>query len=1073
MGDFDALYASLSEDDRIRGLEFERVCKWFLENDPVYSHELKRVWLWRDWPGRWGGDAGIDLVGEDRNGELWAIQAKAYKPKYRVSKKDVDKFLSESGRKVFSYRMLIATTDLIDRTGERTIQQQEKRSSFFRLNDLRAASVDWPASPAQLRPARRRKPARPRPHQKKAIGDVVTGFGTSDRGQLVMACGSGKTLTSLFIAEKLQSKRTLVLLPSLSLLKQTLNEWRANAATDFVSLPVCSDDTVASTEDAAIAHTADLGVPVTTDPNEIAAFLRRKSGPLVVFSTYQSSPQIEAAFKLGRVPGFQLIVADEAHRVAGPVSSDFATVLDDRAIRGDRRLFMTATPRYFTGRVLKAAQEADFEVASMDDQEKFGSVFHRLSFGEAIERDLLTDYQVVIVGVDDATYRQWAEKGALVTRDGKTIDNAATLAGQIGLAKTMRKYDLRRVISFHSRIKRAQEFARDLPEVIAWMPARQRPKGRLWSDVATGEMPAGDRYMLLQHLGRLDDAERGLLANARCLSEGVDVPTLDGVAFIDPRRSEVDIIQAVGRAIRKSETKAVGTIVIPVFIDTDEDPEVALDSSVFKPVWDVIKALRAHDAELGERLDALRRQSGRSGGKPRLPDKIHLDVPATVGAAFAKAFDAYLVETTTAPWEFWYGLLEEYIARNGSADVPVEGVLDGYRLGGWCSNQRSRYQVGELGPDQIARLDELPGWTWNRNEGRWEAGLSHMLEYLKEHGDTLISAATHYNGYPLGDWAAIQRRDARAGKLSQARREALDAIPGWVWGLEDERWENGFRHLQQYIDEHGDSRVKQPYKSSDGFRLGAWVNFQRTRYAQGKLEVERVKRLTALPGWVWTALEARWNEAFEKLTQFGQEYGHVGVPIDYPVDDDGFNLRTWYANQRAKFPRLSADRQERLRALPGWDTVTNDGKWEFGFQQLLAYVRDCGDAKVERSHTVGDFPLGTWAMTQRLEFKRGQLSPDRVKRLAALPGWDWDRRGGKWEEAFSRISGYIKIHGHAPPNDYEEDGHRLGSWAAQQRLYKRTGKLSPERIRRLDGLRGWDWSPPRGAAARNFRRKKT
>jgi predicted helicase len=359
---FDTLYANLAENPQLRGVQFEHVCKWFLENDPVYAHELKTVWLWSDWPGRWGGDAGIDLVAEDRNGDLWAIQAKAYDPRYRVSKKDVDKFLSESGRSVFSYRMLIATTDLIDRTGERTIQQQEKRSSFFRLNDLRVAGVDWPISPAHLRPAKRRRPAKPRPHQKNAIRDVLKGFTTSHRGQLIMACGTGKTLTGLFITEKLKSKRALVLLPSLSLLKQTLNEWRANCTQDFASLPVCSDDTVAGTDDAAIAHTADLGVPVTTDPKEIAAFLRRKSGPLVVFSTYQSSPQIEAAFKLGRVPGFDLVIADEAHRVAGPVSSDFATVLDPEAIKGDRRLFMTATPRYFTGRVLKAAQEADFEV---------------------------------------------------------------------------------------------------------------------------------------------------------------------------------------------------------------------------------------------------------------------------------------------------------------------------------------------------------------------------------------------------------------------------------------------------------------------------------------------------------------------------------------------------------------------------------------------------------------------------------------------------------------------------------------------------------------------------------------
>jgi predicted helicase len=560
---FSELFTRLDPDPRVRGKQFEHICQWFLTNDPVYKHELRRVWLWDEWTGRWGGDAGIDLVAEDRTGKLWAIQAKAYDPAYRVTKRDVNKFLAESGREVFTYRMLIATTNLIGRIGERTIQDQEKRVSFFRLNDLQAADVNWPASPTALRAARPCKPARPQNYQREAIKKVIKGFTSADRGQLVMACGTGKTLTALFIREKLAVERTLVLVPSLSLLKQTLNVWRANCTAEFVSLPVCSDDTVARDDDVALEHTSDLGVPVTTDPEEIAAFLRRRSGPQVVFATYQSSPQIAKAFTLGKVPGFDLVVADEAHRCAGPVSSDFATVLDPMEIKAKRRLFMTATPRYFTGRVLKAAQDADYEIASMDDEAMFGSVFHKLSFGEAIKRDLLTDYQVAIIGVDNATYLAWAERGAFVTVEGVEVTNATTLAGQIGMAKAMKKYDLHRVITFHSRVKRAQEFANSMPDVFAWMPARQRPKGNLWSRYASGAMPAGDRYVLLQHLGHLD-GERGLLANARCLAEGVDVPTLDGVAFVDPRRSEVDIVQAVGRAIRKSEDKTVGTIVVPV-----------------------------------------------------------------------------------------------------------------------------------------------------------------------------------------------------------------------------------------------------------------------------------------------------------------------------------------------------------------------------------------------------------------------------------------------------------------------------------------------------------------------------
>ena len=618
MATFSDLFARLDPDPRVRGTQFEHVCKWFLTNDPTYKNTLRRVWLWSEWTGRWGADSGIDLVAEDYDGRLWAIQAKAYAPEHTVTKADVDKFLAESSRAVFSYRLLIATTDKLHHVARRTINDQEKQVAFVGLSDLLTSQVDWRTNPLDMRPSPPPKPAKPREHQREAIRDVVTGFTKSRRGQLIMACGTGKTLASLFIKEKLAAERTLVLVPSLSLLKQTMQMWTVSRRVPFERLPVCSDQTVGlSGEDAAVAHTSELGIPVTTDPHDIGAFLRRRSGPRVVFSTYQSSPQIAAAFAVGRVPAFDLVIADEAHRVAGIESSDFATVLDEAAIKARRRLFMTATPRYFTGRVLKAAQEADLEVASMDDTSKFGTVFHRLTFGEAIKRDLLTDYQVAVVGVDNDTYLDWAERGTLVTLDGKKVTDARTLAGQIGLAKAMRKYDLHRTISFHSRVARAAEFAAEMPEVIAWMPAQQRPKGALWSSYASGEMTAGERHVRLQHLSRLDDGQRGLLTNARCLSEGVDVPTLDGVAFIDPRRSEVDIVQAVGRAIRHAPDKNIGTMVIPVFIDTDDRPEVALDDSAFKPVWDVIKALRAHDEDSARQLDELRRQLGRQGGRPR------------------------------------------------------------------------------------------------------------------------------------------------------------------------------------------------------------------------------------------------------------------------------------------------------------------------------------------------------------------------------------------------------------------------------------------------------------------------
>ena len=400
---------------------------------------------------------------------------------------------------------------------------------------------------------------------------------------------------------------------------------------------MCSDQTVVG-EDEFVQHTAELGFPVTTDPDVIAAFLRRR-GRRVVFATYQSSPQIAAAYR-GKTPQFDLAIADEAHRCAGRTSSEFATILDAGKIRSRRRLFMTATPRFYTPRLRREAGLLDVEVASMDDESVFGPVLHRLTFGEAIERDLLSDYQVVVVGVDNEMYRAWAERGEFVTPDGEKVTDARTLAGQIALAKAMRKYNLRRVISFHSRVNAARKFSEDVPYVSAWMPARARPRRAIWSEHVSGAMSSGHRDRVLLRFRDFAPDEIGLLSNARCLGEGVDVPTLDGVAFIDPRRSTIDIIQAVGRAIRKAPDKTLGTIVLPVFLSDDEDPDRVLDESAFKNVWDVLKALRAHDEALGEELDELRRRLGARRAAPRRPGKIKLDVPAgRVGAEFVRAFN--------------------------------------------------------------------------------------------------------------------------------------------------------------------------------------------------------------------------------------------------------------------------------------------------------------------------------------------------------------------------------------------------------------------------------------------------
>ncbi|MDO8565192.1 MAG: DEAD/DEAH box helicase family protein [bacterium] len=704
---------------QVLGHAFERLCKFYLENAPKYRGEFKHVWHWRDWPKRWGPDTGIDLIAETTDGEIWAIQAKGINPDRSIPKSELDSFLSESNRPEIKFRLIIATTDDIGANARRTIAGQQIPVGFVLRGDLLGEELQWPAHLGE-KPSIKPKKS-PRPHQEEAIKNVLNGFKKSNRGKLILACGTGKTLTSLWIHESLKSQRTLFLVPSLSLINQTLLEWSANAKHDFDRIVVCSDDTVAhSGEDHAISSTADLGIEVTTNTEDIARFLNKEhSKPVIVFCTYQSSDRITEVQKLG-APTFDLVIADEAHRTTGFVESNFAAVLDDSKIKSKKRLFMTATPRYFTDRVIEKSKELEYEMASMDDEKKYGSVFYQLTFGKAIKRDLLSDYQVVIISANEKE-RKMAEEAVLVRTNEGLFTDARTFAAQIGLAKAIKKYDLHKIITFHSSVAKAKRFADtevldSLPSVIKKLPMSSRPSGEIWTSHISGLTPTGRRKTLLNQFAAFPNTTRAILTNCACLGEGVDVPTLDGVAFIDPKRSQVDIIQAVGRVIRKAAGVGVGTIVIPVFIDESEDEETVLTSSAFKPVWQVIRALRAHDEVLAEELDELRlKLSKRSpyGGKVKLPAAIKVDIPTLVFKDFERAFNVRTVEATTP-----------------KPNLTIDQIL------AWADDHHKRTKVWPQ--NKSGKVFECPDETWALIDfclskgGRGLRGGSSIAKLLQE-----------------------------------------------------------------------------------------------------------------------------------------------------------------------------------------------------------------------------------------------------------------------------------------------------------------------------------------------------
>ena len=650
-------YRKMSDSERNKGNFFEQLIRAYLQNDAQMSQQFARVYLWRDWPGgATKKDNGIDLVavehddmpqdGSEPNAATpaVAIQCKFYDAGTRIAKEHLNSFLAESGKAPFKRRIFIETTGAQwSDNAEDTIRGQVIPVSRIGLTDLRNSDIDWttylPSKPEQPLDKQPRKSLRA--HQVNAIRDVVDGLQENDRGVLVMACGTGKTFTSLKLAEKFAeqnggSLRMMFMVPSLALMSQTLQEWAAECEIPFAAWSVCSDTKVnrkrAEKDDLADIASVDLKTPPTTDPQKLADSLSEHAdndGLQVVFATYQSIDIVHQAQQLAGSDwqDFDLIICDEAHRttgvkLVGEDESAFTRVHSDDYIRADKRLYMTATPRIYQPNVKNLAKEKDAILTSMDDKAVYGSVLHRLGFGEAVSQGLLTDYKVVVLAVPED---QMATKLQQSSGIELTLPDAAKLIGcWNALAKRKNgtvdsqygndNHPMRRAVAFAKDIKTSKQIKLDFPTLVN--------EGLLDLDNdddsdnlevqcqhVDGGMNAIERGEALDWLKDGADADHPvcrILTNARCLSEGVDVPTLDAVLFLNPRKSQVDVIQAVGRVMRKAEGKEFGYIILPVAVPAGITPEAALDDNErFKVVWQVLQAIRAHDERFDNTVNAI------------------------------------------------------------------------------------------------------------------------------------------------------------------------------------------------------------------------------------------------------------------------------------------------------------------------------------------------------------------------------------------------------------------------------------------------------------------------------------
>ncbi|OMG67023.1 damage-inducible protein [Stutzerimonas balearica] len=742
-------YRSAALTEREKGTYFEELICAYLRNEATYRDLYDKVWIYADWAkeqGLDGRDTGIDLVARTQGtGEYHAIQCKLYAENYRVQKKDIDSFFTASGKAPFSHRVIVTTTNNWSEHAEDALQGQQPPVSKIDLQALEDSQIDWAKyQPNQAVALKAKKQLRE--HQQTALNAVSAGLKDAERGKLIMACGTGKTFTSLKIAERLagKGKRVLFLVPSLSLLSQTLTEWTQESETPLHSFAVCSDSDVGKKrkveDDAVQVFTHELRYPATTKADRLAAEMPKRHDAehmSVVFSTYHSIDVISRAQHDHGLEAFDLVICDEAHRTTGATfgeddESTFVRIHDADYIRAAKRLYMTATPRIYGDNAKIKAESGEVTLCSMDDEALYGKELFVINFSEAVQRGLLTDYKVLVLTVEESVINRRLQDLLKDEDNQLKVDDAAKI---VGCWKALAKQGLHeQLIGDDEPMRRAVAFC----QVIS--PNYKGTKHKVSSiNIASMFQSVVEAY---QRSENIDEASRliceaehvdggmnasakeaklnwlkeeppvntcRILSNVRCLSEGVDVPALDAVLFLTPRNSQVDVVQSVGRVMRNAPGKKRGYVVLPVVIPAGMEPHEALnDNQTYKVVWQVLQALRSHD----DSFDAMVNKLDLIGSDPRkmeviaITDKVDKKAKKSSGTSNGKAGKGQ------------YGIGEK---RN---KYDAEGQL--------TQQAEMTYEVGEIEKAIYAKIVEKCG-----NRHHWEDWANDIAKIARTHIDRI------------------------------------------------------------------------------------------------------------------------------------------------------------------------------------------------------------------------------------------------------------------------------------------------------------------------------------------------
>ena len=880
-----------------KGDLFEELTWAIFKYHHFYHQEIKHVWLYKNVPSRVkkylnlpDTDQGIDLILQDDQSRYYAVQCKYRTNVYsQVKWSELGTFSGLSfgtGNNIFRGYLVTNTYSITD-----NIKNSNKikpiYGDFFTDENLEMVFAELKNNSQE--PIK--KSVKLRSYQMDIVDKTVEYFNDHDRGYISMACGTGKTLTSYRINRRFDNRFIVIAVPSLQLANQFYNEWAYSSKLDNLGyrfLIIGSDSDVENKD-----H-IDNGLFHTTDRQEIKHAVNTYE-KLVLVVTYQSSHLLK---KLDRV--IDLCIFDEAHKTVGNSQKLFGCLLKTK-VKITKRLFMTATPKFYLG------NDIEEKIYSMDDKNIYGDMIAEYQTGQAIQDGYLCDYQVNTFSVYDKIVKKSIKRNKIVTIDKKTDVYSHYLASAIAILDCIKRGECSHVITYHQTIKNCHEFAKILEMVN---------EQEYSLDVFIHSLNGGDRMVKrTQIIKEFESSKFGIICNARVLNEGVNIPIINGICFVDNKNSKIDIVQSIGRGLRLYKNKKLTHIILPILVSDEIIKASDINNSVFSKIIQVLRSLKEYDSGISEYF--LAQKTGKPFGR-KLFQPMSVGVKENISTKinlgdWARNIGTQILEFVN-DWENKYCMVKKFLEKKGRYPSDHSKNKREKSLGSWCNNQRANKKKGILSEYRIKKLKKLDEWYWDKDD-IWDKNYYLVKKFTEKYNRLPSYYSKNIEEKKSGIWCANQRQNKRKNKLSKIKIKKLEELDGWFWD-KDDIWDENYYLVKKFTEKY--NRIpSSESKNIEEKSLGYWCSRQRSYKRENKLSKIRIKKLKKLDGWFWDKDDI-WDENYYLVKKFIKENNRL--PSVHSKNEKEKSLGHWCSLQRSykRLNKLSKIRIKKLKKLDGW-----------------------------------------------------------------------------------------------------------------------------------------------------------